>query len=86
MTAFSDAHWGSNPVNGRSMSSCFVFLSNAPVSFEVRLQGLTAQSAMETELVAAALTMNGAVFCSDVTIQLGFGTRFERVPLYVATP
>ena len=41
----------------RFTPSYIVTLSNAPIMFKVRLQGLTAQSTMEAELVAAALTM-----------------------------
>ena len=57
LNAFSDANWGNNPDNGKSTSSHVAFLSDGPVSFKVGLQGLTAKSAMEAELVAAALTM-----------------------------
>ena len=42
LTAFSDANWGNNPDNGKSVSSRIVSLANAPVSFKVGLQGLTA--------------------------------------------
>ena len=42
LTAFSDANWGNNPDNGKSMSSYIVMLANAPISFKVGLQGLTA--------------------------------------------
>jgi len=83
LTAFSDANWCNNPDNGKSISSYLVFLSNAPVSFNVGLQALTAQSTMEAELVAAALTMKEAVFCSNMMKELGFGTRFDSVPLYI---
>ena len=83
LTAFSDANWGNNPDNGKSMSSYVVFLANAPVSFKVGLQGLTTQSTMEAELVAAALAMKEAVFCSNMMKELGFGTRFDSVPLYI---
>ena len=66
------------------MSSYIVFLSNAPVSSKVAMQGLTAQSTMEAELVAAALlAMKEAVFCSNMMKELGFGTRFDCVPLYI---
>ena len=61
LTAFSDANLGSNPDNGK-----IAFLANAPVSFKVGLQGLTSQSTMEAELVAAALAMKEAVFCSNI--------------------
>ena len=83
LTAFSDANWGNNPDNGKSTSSYIAFLSNGPVSFKVGLQGLTAQSTMEAELVAAALTMKEAVFCSTMMKELGFGTRFDNVPVYI---
>ena len=65
------------------MSSYIVFLSNAPVSFKMGPQGLTAQSTMEAELVAAALAMKEAVFCSNMMKELGFGTGFDIVPLYI---
>ena len=83
LTAFSDANWGNNPDNGKSTSSYTAFLSNGPVSFKVGLQGLTAQSTMEAELVAAALTMKEAVFCYNMMKELGFGTRFDNVPVYI---
>ena len=60
-----------------------VFLSNAPLSFKVGLQGLTAQSAMEAKFVAAALAMKKAVLYSNATKGLGFCTRFDSVPLYI---
>ena len=83
LTAFSDANWGNNPDSGKSTSSYIAFLSNDPVSFKLGLQGLTAQSTMEAELVAAALTMKEAVFCSNMMKELGFGTRFDNVPVYI---
>ena len=82
LTAFSDVSWGNNP-DVKSVSSYIVFFANAPVSFKVGLQGLTAPSTMETELVAAAQAMKEAAFCSNVMKGLGFGKRFDSVPLYV---
>ena len=82
LTAFSDANWGNNPDNGKSTSSYIAFLANAPVSFKVGLQGLTAKST-EAELVAAALAMKETVFCSNMMKELGFGTRFDIIPLYI---
>ena len=66
LAAFSHANWGNNPDNGRSTSSYIVMLDNAPISFKVGLQGLAAQSTMEAELVAAALAMKEAIFCSNM--------------------
>ena len=62
LSAFSGANRGNNPDNAKSMSLDIGFLANAPVSFKVGLQGLTARSNMEAELVAEALAMKVAVF------------------------
>ena len=83
LAAFSDANWGNNFDNGRSTSSYIVMLANAPISFKVGLQGLTAQSTMETELVAVALAMKEAVFCFNMMFELGFDESFGSVPLYI---
>ena len=84
LSAFSDANWGNNPDNGKSTSSAYlVMLSKAPISFKSGIQSLTALSTMEAELVASALTMKEAVFCSNMTTELGFGQKFGRVPLYI---
>ena len=42
---------------------------------------MTAQSTMEAELVAAALAMKEAVFCSNMMLELGFGSTFNTVPV-----
>ena len=39
-------------------------------------------STMEAELVAGALAMKEAVFCSNLLIELGYGKEFEKVPLH----
>ena len=58
-------------------------LSKAPISFKSGIQSLTAMSTMEAELVASALTMKEAVFCSNMMTELGFGHQFGQVPLYI---
>ena len=66
----------------RLTPSYIVTLTNASTIFEVGLQGLTAQSTMEAELVAAALAMKGeAVFCSNTMSRMGFGESFGSVLL-----
>ncbi|CAB1096834.1 unnamed protein product [Ectocarpus sp. CCAP 1310/34] len=57
-------------------------LYDALMAFKSGLQSLTAQSTMEAELVAAALAMKEAVFCSNILTELGFGKEFAQVPLY----
>ena len=58
-------------------------LSNGPISFKVGIQGLTAQSTMEAEMVAAALAMKEAVFCSNMMLDLGFKEGFGSAILYI---
>ena len=82
LAAFSDANWGNNPDNGKSTSSYIVMLANGPITFKVGLQGLTAQSTMEAELVAAALTMKEA-FCKSMVQELGFKDGFNSVPIFI---
>ena len=69
LTAFSDSNWGNNPDNGKS-TSCYIMLSRAPVSFKSGVQSLTAIFTMEAELVASALAMKEAVFCSNMMLSL----------------
>ena len=67
----------------RLTPSYIVTLTDAPTIFKVGLQGLTAQSTMEAELVAAALAMKDeALFCSNTMSGLGFGESFGSVPLH----
>ena len=61
LTAFFDADWRENPEKGKSTSSYIILLSNGPIGFKAGIQGLTEQSTMEAELMAAALTMKEAV-------------------------
>ena len=58
-------------------------LANALIIFKVGLQGLPAQSTIEAELVAAALTMKEAVFRSILVLELGSDESSGRVPLYI---
>ena len=66
LDAFSDANWGNNPDNGKSTSCYVVLMCKAPISFKTGQQSLTAMSTMEAELVAGALAMKEAVFCSNM--------------------
>eukprot|EP00903_Cladosiphon_okamuranus_P015299 g14134.t1 len=80
--AFTDSNWPNNPDNGKSTSSYLAMLANAPMGFRSGLQSLTAMSTMEAELVASALAMKEAVYCSNVLTELGFGKQFAQLPVY----
>ena len=83
LTAFSDSNWGNNPDNGKSTTCYIMMLSRAPVSFKSGVQSLTTMSTMEAELVASALAMKEAVFCSKMLTELGFGKQFKQVQLHI---
>ena len=81
LAVFSDSNWATNPDNGKSTSCYLSMLCDAPIGFKSGLQGLTAMSTMEAELVASALAMEAAVFCSNMLTELRFGKDFAKVPL-----
>ena len=59
-------------------------MANAPIIFKVVIQGLTAQSTMEAEVVAVALAIKEeAVFFSNVMLELGFDKSSGSVPLFI---
>ena len=70
--------------HGRFTSSYIVTLAKTPIIFKVGLQGLTTQSTMEAEIVAAALaTKEEAVFDSNMMFKLGFDKSCGSVPLCI---
>ena len=75
---FSDSNWGNNPDNGKSTSCYIMMLSRAPVSFKSGVQSLTAMSTMEAELVASALAMKDAVFCSNMLTESGSARNLNK--------
>ena len=78
----SDSNWANHPDNRKSTSSYVTMLANAPISCRSGLQGLTAMSTVEAELVASALAMKEAVFCSNMLRELGFGKEVAQMPVY----
>ena len=82
LAVFSDPNWANDPDNGKSTSCYLSMLCDAPIGFKSGLQGLTAISTMESELVESALTMKEAVFCSNMLTELEFGKDFAKAPLY----
>ena len=80
---FSDANWGNNPDNGKSTLSYVMMMCNGPVSFKVGMQGIIAQSTMETEVVAAALAMKEAIYCAGMMGELEFEETFTCVPIHI---
>ena len=83
LTPYTDANLRGNFDKGKSTSLYVVMLANGPTSFKVGLQSLTAQSTVETELVAAATAMKESLFCRNMTMELGFTEGLWSVPVYI---
>ena len=62
LAVFSDSSGANKPDNGKSTSCFLSMLCDAPNGFKSGLQGLTAMSITEVELVASASAMKEAVF------------------------
>ena len=82
LTALSDANWGSNPDNGKSMSSCIMMMSNGSVSFKVVFKESRPNEPYRRNF-AAAITMKEAVYCANMMQELGIGEEFKCVPLHI---
>ena len=82
LAVFSDSYWANDTGNGTSTSCYLSMLCDAPIGFKSGVRGLTAMSTMEPLLVASALAMKEAVFCSNVLTELGFGNDIAKVWLY----
>ena len=85
LAVFSDSNWANNLDDGKSISCYLSMLCDARIGFTSGVQGLTAMSTMQAELVASALAMKEAVFCPNMVTDQGFGKDFATVPLYCDT-
>ena len=83
LTALSEANWGNNPDNGKSTSSCVTIVRNGTANFKVGMQGLTAQSTMASEIVAATLAMKETVYCASMMGGLEFEETFKCVRIHI---
>ena len=71
-----------NPDNGKSTSGYLFMMVGGPLSFKTALQSVTAQSAMEAELVWMTLASKEAVYLSNMMAELGSAKRFDSAPLF----
>ena len=80
MHTYSDASLTMNPDNRRSASSFLFFLGRRSISFGAKTQTLTAQSAVEAEIMAISYEMKEAVYPCNFLRQLGLKS-FNMVPV-----
>ncbi len=80
MHGYTDASFAANPDNRKSTTGYLFLLGGAPISFGSKTQSLTAQSTVETELMAISYGAKEAVYLSNFMIELTF-TSFDSVPI-----
>ena len=81
MVSYTDASFGANPNNRKSTRGYFFFLGGGLISFGFKTQSLTAQSTVESELLALSYGAREAVYLSNFLMELGFKT-FSSVPIH----
>lgn len=72
LLAYTDADWGSDHLDRKSVSGCAVYFNNNLVSWTSKKQNVVAQSSYESEYLASALTASELIYlrgiCNDLSI------------------
>jgi hypothetical protein len=71
---FSDADWGANPDDRRSISGYAFLIGNGAVAWSSKKQNTAALSSMEAEYLAILHTAKHALWMSSLMKDLGFGS------------
>ena len=74
MVSYTDASFGANPDNRKSTTGYLFFLGGGLTSFGSKMQSLTAQSTVESELRVLCYEAREAVYLSDFLMELGYNT------------
>ena len=74
MVSYTDAPFGANPDNRKSVTGYLFFLGGGLISFGSKTQSLTAPSTVESELQALSYGAREAVYLSKFLMGLGFKT------------
>ena len=80
MVSYTDASFGANHDNRKSMTGYLLFLGQGLISFGSKKQSLTAQSTVESELQALSYGAREAVYLFNFLMELRFKT-FSSVPI-----
>ena len=80
MVSYTDVSFGANPDNRKSTTGYLFFLGRELISFRSKMQSLTAQSTVESELQALSYGAREVVYNSNFLMELGFKT-FSSVPI-----
>ena len=80
LVSYTDASFGANPDNRKSTTGYLFFLGGAPISFGSKIQSLTTQSTVESELQALSYGAREAVYLSNFLTELGLKDS-SQVPI-----
>ena len=69
---YTDADWGSNPVDRKSISGYTFLIGNGPITWTSKKQRTVALSSMEAEYMAASLATREAIWLQILLKELGF--------------
>jgi hypothetical protein len=72
VVGYSDADWGANPNDRKSITSYAFLLGSAPISWASQKQKSMVLSSMEAEYMAAASATSQALWCQMLLKKLGF--------------
>lgn len=72
LQAFSDASWGSDEFDRKSITGYAIFLNKCLISWKSQKQPLVALSSAEAELIALAATVQEVLFLRSLLAEIGF--------------
>ena len=72
LDGYTDADWGSNPVDRKSISGYIFLIGNSPVTWSSKKQQTVALSTMEAEYMAASMATREAMWLRTLLQELGF--------------
>ena len=72
LDGYTDADWGSNPVDRKSISGYTFLIGDGPITWTSKKQQTVALSSMEAEYMAASLATREAIWLRTLLKELGF--------------
>lgn len=81
LVGFSDSDFAGEKTEYKSTSGYIFYLANGPISYQSKLQSITAQSSTEAEYIALCNATKEAIFLRELLLELGYFKQ-EKIPIY----
>ncbi len=75
LVGYSDSDWAGDPTNMTSTSGYVLFLANAPILWQSKLQPIVALSSTEAEYIALSTTAQETIWLKTLLRELGYQMR-----------